>query len=109
MKRYIRSNKILYPDVTELMVMVFTNEYESLNSYGKKLFDEQYPGWSDTNNIRKYFYDAFDVENSIKSMFRNADNNDIDRLQQNLADLEYLGSGNSYEKWLAEKLILAIS
>lgn len=109
MKRYIKSSdKILYPDVTELMVIVFNNEYCDLNEDGRVIFDKDYPGWSNTDNIRKYFYNAFEIDSSIKSLFRLADNKDLDALEQALADLDYLGGEYPYEKWLIEKLILAV-
>jgi len=108
MKRYIRSNKINLPSVTDLMVIVFSNEYNDLNDYGRKLFDAEYPNWNNTDIIRKYFYDAFEIDNSIKSLFHNADQGDINALQQALADLDYLGGDYSYEKWIIEKLISAI-
>lgn len=109
MKRYIKSaNTILYPDITDLMLIEFDNEYSSLNDYGRKLFDEQYPGWNNTENIRKYFYNAFEIENSIKSLFRAADRKDVEELQRCLTDFEYLGYEYSHAQWLAKKLLTAI-
>ena len=109
MKRYIRSNEILYPNVTELMLTVFNNEYSNLDKFGRQLFDKDYPGWNSTDTIRNYFYRAFEIDNSIKSLFYAADRGDVDALQRSLSDLEYLGGGYPYEKWITEKLISAIS
>ena len=109
MKRYIKANTNYNPDVNALMVIVFSNEYSDLNDFGRKLFDNEYPGWNDTDNIRKYFYTAFEIDNSIKSLFRLADSGDVNGLKQTLSDLEYLGGEHPYEKWLTEKLILFIS
>jgi len=91
--------------IEDLMILVFRNEYENCNDTGKKMFNDDYPDWNNKENIRNYFYNAFEVEDEIKSYFRLADKKD----KKGLQELLDLGTLPPYETYLVNALLSVIS
>lgn len=103
MIRVLESNS--FSSIEDVMLLVFNNEYAGLNTYGKELFDKDYPDWNNKENIRKYFYDCFDIDDEMKSYFRLADKGNP---HYQLQYLYTLSDMPSYEKSIIRYLINAL-